>query len=330
MQYSSHKHNKMKSLKDLAESGAGVTDSFSSSDQLPQMPDEFDHARFKRGRQFFKDNIFSCTIAMLLSLISGLSVSNLLEPLVFTEQSNTPGKSLRRYLRTFHHVVLWHFGDVWDTTSDAHKSVAEVRRMHRSVGSRMAEQQDVKEWGTHQIFVSQYDMSLVQCGFMGAIVMYPHSFGIRCSKKDLSDYTYFWYGLAYLLGISDQNNICNMGVDETRSICHEIEDNVLLPALQDPPGEFYPMAKALTDGMNTVCHCQVFSVESSLAVVLSIMSAQHPKLSFADQARMLLLRGLLFIVQYVPFCRYLMNKLFLAGLKDMMKNIVNISIDRYY
>jgi hypothetical protein len=59
-----------------------------------------------------------------------------------------------------------------------------------------------------QVWVSQYDMSLVQSGFMGLIVMYPEKLGIRCTPSDLSDYCYFWYGLGHLLGINHENNMC--------------------------------------------------------------------------------------------------------------------------
>ena len=299
----------MEHLQRLQQSGARVSDSFSESCLPPPMPEGFDLHKFNRGKKFFQDNIFSCTFSMLASLISGLSVINLLEPLVFTGQSNSPVKSLRRYFMTFQHVLHWHYGNVWDPSAEAYKSIAKVRMMHSSLGRRMREDVNKRE-NVETVWLSQYDMSLVQCGFMGAIVMYPESSGIRCTVDDLSDYCYFWYGIGYLLGITDENNICIGGLAETISICKEIETYILLPSLRDPPKAFYPMAKALTDGLNLACRCPLFSVEAFLALSLSIMSVPSPKLAFADYLRMLFLRTLVLLVKYVPFCKAVLNKMF--------------------
>ncbi|XP_070179854.1 uncharacterized protein [Littorina saxatilis] len=297
-------------LEHLREVGVGVVDTLSDSEELPAMPHDFDVDKFNRGRKFFLNNIFSCTLSMLSSLIAGLSVVNLLEPLVFTRESNTPLKSLLRYVRTFHHVVIWHYGNVWDPSSGAHKSVAKVRRLHNSVRRRMTGGETVENPP-----VSQYDMSLVQCGFMGGIVMYPEGFGIRCSSADLSDYCYFWYGIGFLLGISDKNNICKRDLVETVAICKEIESDILLPALHDPPRDFYPMAQALVDGMNfPLKYFCLFSLESFLYVSYATMSAPRPKLGLADRLRALFLQSFFILVKYVPFCRSLLNRLVFLGL----------------
>lgn len=51
---------------------------------------------------------------MLCSLVIGMSVTDLLDPLAFTEKSDTPKKSLIRYLKTMMYVVQWHCGNIWD------------------------------------------------------------------------------------------------------------------------------------------------------------------------------------------------------------------------
>ena len=289
----------------LEQSGRHVADTFSASDVMPAIPEGFDLEKFNRGKIFFQKNVFSCTLSMLTSLISGLSVNNLLRPLVFTEQSDSAIKSIRRYARTFQHVLLWHYGNVWDPSTKAHASIAKVRVMHNSVRAEMMDKKP------HTLWVSQYDMSLVQCGFMGAIVMYPDSTGIQYTNEDLSDYCYFWYGIGYLLGISDENNICKGDLAETLSICREIETDILLPALRSPPQEFVQMAEALIDGMNLPFRFRLFSLEAFLAISFSTMSAPYPKrLSFADYLRTLFLRSFVVLVKYVPYCRYLLNKLF--------------------
>ena len=56
-------------------------------------------------------------------------------PLVYTEQSDTPEKALKRYLATFEHVHSWFTGNVWDAEgkSSAYVSVKRVRGMHNKV-----------------------------------------------------------------------------------------------------------------------------------------------------------------------------------------------------
>ncbi len=54
---------------------------------------------------------------------------------MYTEQSDTPEKALKRYLATFEHVHSWFTGNVWDAEgkSPAHVSVKRVRGMHNKV-----------------------------------------------------------------------------------------------------------------------------------------------------------------------------------------------------
>ena len=80
---------------------------------FPDLSDlsDIDIKRFNNGRRYFQDNIAMCVLAMLGSLVAGFSVVNLLDPLVFTNKSNTSKKSLKRYLDTVRHVTLWHYDD---------------------------------------------------------------------------------------------------------------------------------------------------------------------------------------------------------------------------
>lgn len=295
-------------LQRLYASGSSRWDTLSDTSDLPSVPNGFDINKFNHGRQFFQHNLFSCTLAMMLSLISGLTIRNLLDPLVFTKQSDTHHKSLRRYLQTFHHVLKWHFGNIWDHTTQAHISIKSVRCMHNSVRRAMR----ILE-GSDAVRVSQYDMSLVQCGFMGCIVMYPEKMGIHCSNQDLSDYCYFWYGVGYLLGICDGNNICRGKLSETISICKEIEDYILVPAMHCPPHDFFPMAYAFVEGINLLFPFRLFSLEAFLALSYTTMSLPYPRLLFTDRLRFYFLRTLIFLVKYIPGTKTMMNKIIALG-----------------
>ncbi|KAK2144831.1 hypothetical protein LSH36_726g01021 [Paralvinella palmiformis] len=203
-------------------------------------PDWMVTEKFQRGREFFFKHTTAVVLAMNCSLAVGLSVSNLLVPLVFTGMSNTPKKSFSRYLHTFVHVALWHYDDVWQADSKAHKSLEIVRSWHHSVAARMN-----KHSNNAKFHFSQYDMALVQSGFFAAVIMYPKRFGIRCSRKELEDYIFFWRGIGYLLGVSDEYNLCNGTLDEVYSVCKEIERIVLIPSLMEPPADFEMMANAI-------------------------------------------------------------------------------------
>lgn len=273
------------------------------SGQPVVVPEGFDMAKFNRGKKFFQDNIFSCTLAMLSSLVCGFSVNNLLQALVFTHESDEPRKSLLRYVKTFHHLATWHFGNIWHPGTKAYKSITTVRQMHNSVRKDLMKAREMK--GT--MMISQYDMSLVQCGFIGALVLYPSYFGIHCSEKELDDYIYFWYGVGYALGITDENNICKGGYNQAKKICKEIEEDILIPAMDNPPRQFWPIAQAFVDGMNLGVCFRLFSLEAFLAFSRDIMLSPRLSLSFGDYLRNLFLQLLVLSVKYVPGCRNIFN-----------------------
>ena len=102
-------------------------------------PEWYDDAKFKRGQAFFRRHVAAIGLSMHCSLVSGLSIVNLLEPLVFTNQSDTAERSFRRYLLTFYHIFMWMTSDIWDKSSKGYKSMKTVRGMHKNVARRMRE-----------------------------------------------------------------------------------------------------------------------------------------------------------------------------------------------
>jgi hypothetical protein len=66
----------------------------------------------------------------LVSLIMMLYSPQVLKPLIFTKKSETPLKSYRRYISTTVHVMSWYMGDIWQTHSQARKSLQMVRQYH--------------------------------------------------------------------------------------------------------------------------------------------------------------------------------------------------------
>ena len=100
-------------------------------------PVDFDMDKFHRGRHFFRDNVFSCSITMFFSLIIGMSIPEFLEALVFTGETNSPQKAMERYLMTHKHILYWHYGNIMEFGSTAYNSIKTVRAMHAHVRSKM-------------------------------------------------------------------------------------------------------------------------------------------------------------------------------------------------
>ncbi|XP_060070901.1 uncharacterized protein LOC132550826 [Ylistrum balloti] len=267
-------------------------------------PRHCDASKLMRGQLFFRKNISSCVFAMLCSLVCGLSVSNLLEPLVFTNASDTPRKSLYRYIQTLVHVIKWHLSDLCDADSPARKSLDKVRKMHDVVAEVMTKQKTDKK-----VYLSQYDMSLVQSGFVAAIIIHPQDFGIQPNVNDLDDYVYLWRFIGTHLGITDQNNICLNGYLETYTICEQIKNKVLLQALKHPPDDFDFMAKAFTDGLNILHKVRLYTPEAVINFMYDVFGQNRERQSIANELRIMTFKFLVKLKLYVPGFQILMNKL---------------------
>ncbi|BFZ07190.1 hypothetical protein BsWGS_10229 [Bradybaena similaris] len=269
-------------------------------------PDDFDMDKFHRGRRFFRDNLFSCSVAMYFSLIIGMSVPEFLEALVFTEQSDTPAKAFQRFAKTFHHVALWHYGNVWEKDSNAQKSICQVRQMHKMVREQMKKRYEGR--GTHK-FISQYDMGVVQSGFMGAVIMYPEDGGIRCTLDDLDDYVYFWYGVGHLLGIEKKYNICAHGLTQALTFCRSIEQDIVKKYIANPPPEFHHLTENVIQafqGGSWPVTILTFPVVSALSY--EYIMGESGKLSLADTVRYLIWKLIFFGIKHISSFRMFMNQ----------------------
>ncbi|XP_062617100.1 uncharacterized protein LOC134278818 [Saccostrea cucullata] len=268
------------------------------------VPDDVDVKRFNNGRKFFQDNVSMCVLGMFCSLVAGFSVVNLLEPLVFTNKSNTPKKSLSRYLDTIRHVALWHYGDIWDPLSSARRSIRKIYNMHTSARDSMMK---ANKTGRH---FTQYDMSLVQAGFVGFIILYPERLGLQGSKSQLEDFVYFWRWIGFFSGIQDENNICINGFEDAYHICKQVEDEIVYPALFDPPNHFYSMAKAFTDGLSLLTNVTIYTPESVIGFSLDMARKERiMKVDLLDSCRIIYLKIMVYLVKHCSWFRRMANRL---------------------
>ena len=283
-----------------------------------KLTDDLDIDKFNRGRNFFKKNIGQCLFAMMMSLICGLSINRFLRVLVCTGMSSSPATSFKRYMNTTIHVLKWHYGNVWDPQSSAFKSINSVRKLHACArtfmqgsdrsSDRLNSCAEVKndDRNDNYVYLSQYEMGIVQSGFMGSIIMYPEKFGIHCSIDDLDDYVYFWRWIGYLLGIDDKYNICIDGYERAITICHDIERQILIPSLYNPPLQFYPMADAFVRGF------KFYPLSSTKSIIATVFCFINCKCSFSisltDRLRMYITRGFLAFLYYFPFFTRYFNR----------------------
>uniref|UniRef100_A0A2C9LBT7 ER-bound oxygenase mpaB/mpaB'/Rubber oxygenase catalytic domain-containing protein n=1 Tax=Biomphalaria glabrata TaxID=6526 RepID=A0A2C9LBT7_BIOGL len=292
----------LRSITDLAD--GVMIDGDQQETLLP--PDEFDFEKFNRGRQFFVQNVFSCTVAMYFSLIAGLSIPNLLNALVFTDESSTPQKSFHRYLKTFHHVASWHYNDVWDLNSAAYKSIQYVRKKHMDVRNQM----HLQSPNNKIRFLSQYDMGIVQSGFVGLIILYAENFGIKCKESDLDDYVYFWYGIGHLLGIQKKYNICAHGFHQAKRFCRDVEFDVKHRYLHDPPIEFFTLMHALIRAFNPIEWVYIFTFPVVLKLFHCLDNYKWLHISFFDYLRFYMLKLFFFIMRHSDKFKRLLNHKF--------------------
>ena len=298
----------------------GASEPGDCGNSMDQPPGWMDLQKFFRGQKFVQKHIFPVFLALHCSLTIGFSIINLLIPLIYTKQSDTPEKALKRYLATFEHVHSW-FTDtnIWDTKSKAHQSIKRVRGMHNYVARSMN-----TEW-PEKNYVTQYDMALVQSGFMAAVLMYPEGFGIKCTRAELEDFIYYWRSLGYLLGISDKYNICNGNYEETYKLCKQIEKEIVLPSVQQPPECFQMMADAYSEGLNIPLNTRTNTTLSTLAFISDRMGLDIPEMGWLDWIRFLRLKVLIWLVWWCPGFESFMNKSFT---KDVSKIVAKYLYDK--
>ena len=217
-------------------------------------------ACYDRTRDVFEQHAFVYTMCFHVSLVIGFNLKPLLDALVFTGDSGTPTQALQRYMDTFAHLVDWHTGDIFDPTATAYKSVEDVRKIHAGVRGAM-------EAKGKKLAINQFNLAVVQSGFMGLSTVAPEQLGLVLKESQLSDYVFFWRCVGRQLGIDDRFNLCGGGKRASDAIVQEVTEQMLFPAVANPPAGFDTMAQAYIDSLNSVWKgVPLLSVKSTMAV----------------------------------------------------------------
>eukprot|EP00939_MAST-03C_sp_MAST-3C-sp1_P000314 g314.t1 len=280
-------------------------------------PDWFVRSKYEKGRKIFEKHAMSFVLTWHFSLVMGFCIKPLLQALVFTKASSTPKDAFKRYLNTYVFLAKWHLGDVFDASDDdpagAYLSVQGVRTFHATTRANME-----KSLPSNVKYMNQYDMGLVQTGFMGALTITPSGFGMRLSDEEIDDYVYFWRCVARQLGVMDAYNLCGRGNPTATKLTWEIVDKVLLPSEGDAPEPDYEtIVTAYLKGMNdAIVGIPLWSLRAMQAYSYETMgrTLPGPRLSCADRLRLVLYKCMIAMFLYVPGFAWLANTLCIYAL----------------
>ena len=212
-------------------------------------------------------------------------------------------------------------GDIFDPTTKAFTSLQFVRGLHESVRQRMDKAKPGQTW------LSMYNMACVQSGFMGAVTILPQKFALHGTKEELERYVSFWKCVGYQLGVTDEFNLCSLGLKYADPIVWEIIDQVLIPDNQDPPEEYDEMAGAYIGGLNLLfCGLPFLSVKSSVAYTYHALGRKLPKMCICDYIRFYFLRLIVFLMTYVSPFRYVVNKATLHVMKTLVHKKMELNV----
>jgi len=306
----------------LADIEKGLTANGDCGTDAHTRPAWLDHDRCEAGRKVFQEHACSFLLNFHFSLVLGFCVKPFIQALIFTGQSSTPADALARYVRTYKFLASWHLGDIFDDSEtedgmSAFTSVASVRNFHKSVRTKMT-----KSLPGTDVYMNQYDMALVQTGFMGALVVCPTFSGMKLTQQQIDDYVYFWRCVAHQLGVDDKYNLCGRGNPTATSITWEVVNKVIIPSEDDPPEPDYDtLVNAYLDSIGGGGPFPIFTRDAMLAYSYDKLGFTWPKtLSCGDKVRVFIYRCLMGLMLHAPGFAYIANHTVLCATKVMLKN----------
>lgn len=295
-------------------------------DSGPHRPTWFNAKRFRRGQRFFYSHFIACLQSFFFAIICGFNVRRLAIPLLLTKRSDTPDKAVHRYLETIRYLMLWFHEDVFEPGSQAQISLSRVNRLHAAAAEMMRHHQA----DYPGLYFTQYDMSLVQYGFINVVVLYAADMGIRCDAQDLLGYVHFWRVIGYALGMEPAWNLCtNEKLDVVAAKCKAIEAVVAVPAVLELPADYQLLADVFIEGFHAYIPFFPFTKASIILFTLGVIAkhADYPvpraparlKITWKDRVYCLMYRITFALRYYFP--RWLSNA--------WNKRMVNLSIHQF-
>lgn len=176
---------------------------------------------------------------MLAGLVAVFAIPSILKVLIATKQSNSPIAAYKRYVRTILHTIMWHSYPL-TPGSRSWESIEMVRKAHLYSSKKCFRQKSG--------IISQKDIAITQFGFFGFLILDAANVGIT-DPKYFEGTVHFWRTIGYMLGLSDEFNLCTDSWETTKPRLLLMRDEIFKPALENTTPEFLEMAKALINGL---------------------------------------------------------------------------------
>ena len=305
-------------------------------------PHWYDDAKFARGQKFFQENIICVFLSHLFSIVVVLSVPRILKALMYTKKSGTPESALKRYISTIRIVMHWYNGNLWDCKSDSQRSLLYTVQMHKQVADalnskesqefkrekaepktdfykavrvdlRSCQRQTTNSEPADLIYFNQWDLQLVQFSFVGPLVNHPERYGLKgVSQEDLTAFIHFWRVAGHLMGITDEFNICDDSLEQTKKNIADIEQKEILPYFSSVDARFELMASALMEGLSNFM--PFVSYPCILLYLLETMGGQtkhlHKRFTFKEKLLDFVFRFAILAIKYSFFVKHVCGVLF--------------------
>lgn len=196
-------------LDHLRENGIKVLANL-AADESNIKPSWLNEEKFIKARKVMQKFHVGVDFSSLTGLLLILQIPDALEPLLSTGMSKDIPSLFRRYLSTIIHVQSWYADDVFDPNSKGYRSIRQVRGMHKRVQQSMNLKFKVHDYrGNSRLWMTNYDISLTQFSFIGLALAYPNRCGlIGATTSELELINYYWRVLGFMMGSSDEFNIC--------------------------------------------------------------------------------------------------------------------------
>ncbi|XP_018403283.1 PREDICTED: uncharacterized protein LOC108780157 isoform X2 [Cyphomyrmex costatus] len=237
----------------------------------------------------------SIIAASMMGITMVFTVKTILKVLLYTKRSNSTCSAFKRYLETILHIHNLYMCDPNDTNSKWYKSMNAIR-WHHVMATRMAKKAGIEE-------ICQRDMVLTQFAFLGYILTASRDFGLNNTLEEDEAFNHLWRVNGYMLGITDNLNICRKNAKETTELCYKIKD-LYGTYLRNASPEFYEIILNMLNAMWYVI--MIADIDVFLAAANKIHGLPEKKLGWRSWLILQYTTWLLYLC-LVPYIRIIVK-----------------------
>ncbi|KYN07608.1 PREDICTED: uncharacterized protein LOC108780209 [Cyphomyrmex costatus] len=259
------------------------------------LPEWYNKHLYKEAQKFYERNLMSIIAASTVGLVIVFAVETILKVLLYTKKSSSTCSAFKRYIETILHTHNIYTCDPNDTDSKWYKSINAIR-WHHVMATRMTKKAGVGE-------IQQRDMVLTQFGFLGYTFTASKYFGLNNTLEENEAFNHFWRVNGYMLGITDNLNICRKNAKETTELCYKFKD-LYGTYLSNGSPEFHEIAVTT---LNAIWYVDVTAdIDSFMAFAYKLHGLPDKKLGWRSWLIMKY-REWLFYLCLVPYIRVIVR-----------------------